>query len=73
MSPLLIFLSLLGLALCHLHPVTESGVIYGHDDRLDYYEITDPDVLKLADSAVAIVGMYIHSVATRGVFYLYST
>ncbi|AQQ69685.1 V8-like Glu-specific endopeptidase [Limihaloglobus sulfuriphilus] len=32
-----------------------KGVIYGSDDRLDYYQISDPDIIPLADSTAVIV------------------
>jgi subtilisin-like proprotein convertase family protein len=32
-----------------------KGVIYGSDDRLDYYQITEPDLIALADSTAVIV------------------
>lgn len=32
-----------------------SSVVYGNDDRLDLYQITDPRVLEMAQSTVALV------------------
>ena len=34
---------------------TEEEVIYGADDRRDYYELTDPIELQVADSTVAVL------------------
>lgn len=33
----------------------EPYVIYGHDDRIEYYEIQDPSVRAMADATVALV------------------
>ena len=32
-------------------------VIYGDDDRLDLYQVTDPAILQLADSTLALIGV----------------
>ena len=38
----------------HAAPPFTPSVIYGNDDRIDYFEITDPAFKKLAASAVAL-------------------
>ena len=35
--------------------VLEQSVIYGADDRLDYYQLTDPDLIALADATAVLV------------------
>jgi len=36
-------------------PIYQGQVIYGDDNRLDLYQVTNPEVLRLADSTVAMV------------------
>src|SRR5438105_2949491 len=33
---------------------SKPGTVYGEDDRVDLYQVKDPQVLKLADSTVAL-------------------
>lgn len=44
-----------GLFIIHQAMAFRPSVIYGEDDRLDYYQVNDPSIRSLADSTVALV------------------
>jgi len=51
------------LALCAGAAFADGKVIYGSDDRLDIYQVTDARLLKLADSTVGLFNSYDITVA----------
>ncbi len=54
-TPCILIIAMLAVTLAPISQAQTPNVIYGEDDRLEYYEVQSPAVRQLADATVALI------------------